>query len=83
VDVFVFWPLYPGKRTQYLLNRRLGGFLNRSGLNSEQNNDSSVFHAVAKSLRSRRRRADNIKMDLGETVLGGVDWMVWLRIGTS
>jgi hypothetical protein len=22
-------------------------------------------------------------MDLGETVLGGVDWMVWLRIGTS
>jgi hypothetical protein len=26
---------------------------------------------------------DNIKMDLGEIEWGGVDWMVWLRIGTS
>jgi hypothetical protein len=25
--------------------------------------------------RSTRRRADNIKMDLGKTVWGGVDWI--------
>jgi hypothetical protein len=26
---------------------------------------------------------DNIKMDLAEIGLDGVDWIVWFRIGTS
>jgi hypothetical protein len=25
---------------------------------------------------------DNIRMELGEIGCGGVDWIVWLRIGT-
>jgi hypothetical protein len=29
------------------------------------------------------RWVDNIKMDLAEMGLGGVDWTGWLRIGTS
>jgi hypothetical protein len=31
----------------------------------------------------RGRWADNIKMDLVEIGWGGVDWIGWLRIGTS
>jgi hypothetical protein len=31
--------------------------------------------------RPRRRWIDNIKMDLSEIASGGVDWLVWLRIG--
>jgi hypothetical protein len=33
--------------------------------------------------RPRRRREDNIKMDLGEIGFGDVDWIIWLRIGTG
>jgi hypothetical protein len=35
--------------------------------------------------RPRRRRVDNIKMDLREIGWDGVEWIVltWLRIGTS
>jgi hypothetical protein len=33
--------------------------------------------------RPRRRRAHNIKMDLGEIVWGGVDWFIWIRIRAS
>ena len=29
----------------------------------------------------KRRREDNIKMDLQEVGCGGVDWISWLRIG--
>jgi hypothetical protein len=32
--------------------------------------------------RPRRRRVDNIRMDLGEVGWGDVDGLVWLRIGT-
>jgi hypothetical protein len=31
----------------------------------------------------RRRWVDNIKMDLREIGWDGMDWMMWLRIGTS
>jgi hypothetical protein len=33
--------------------------------------------------RPKRRRIDNIKMDLLEVGLRVVDWIVWLRIGTG
>jgi hypothetical protein len=33
--------------------------------------------------RPRRRWVDNIEMDLGEIGWGGVDWIIWLRIGTN
>jgi hypothetical protein len=33
--------------------------------------------------RSRRRRADTIRMDLGEIGWGDVTGLVWFRIGTS
>jgi hypothetical protein len=33
--------------------------------------------------RPRHRCVDNIKIDLRETGWDGVDWLVWLRIGTS
>jgi hypothetical protein len=33
--------------------------------------------------RPRRSSEDNIKMDLREIVWGGMDWITWLRIGTS
>jgi hypothetical protein len=33
--------------------------------------------------RLRRRWMDNIKMDLLETGLNVVNWIVWLRIGTG
>jgi hypothetical protein len=33
--------------------------------------------------RPRCRGTDNIKMDLSEIGLGGVDRLVWLRTGTS
>jgi hypothetical protein len=33
--------------------------------------------------RPRHRWVDNIKMDLVEIGCGGVDWIAWLRIGTS
>jgi hypothetical protein len=33
--------------------------------------------------RLRRRWVGNIKMDLRETGWDGVDWIIWLRIGTS
>jgi hypothetical protein len=33
--------------------------------------------------RPKRRWVDNIKMDLREIGWEGVDWMQWLRIGTS
>ena len=33
--------------------------------------------------RSRHRWEDNIKMDLQEVECGGMDWMIWLRIGTG
>jgi hypothetical protein len=33
--------------------------------------------------RPGRRRQDNIRMDLREIGLGGMDWMIWLRIRTS
>jgi hypothetical protein len=32
--------------------------------------------------RPRRRWVHNIKMDLREIGLDGVDWLIWLRIGT-
>jgi hypothetical protein len=32
--------------------------------------------------RPRCRKEDNIKIDLGEVELEGVDWIIWLRIGT-
>ena len=31
----------------------------------------------------RRRQEDNIKMDLQEVGCDGMDWIMWLRIGTS
>jgi hypothetical protein len=31
----------------------------------------------------RRKWVNNIKMDLSETGWGGMDWLIWLRIGTS
>jgi hypothetical protein len=31
----------------------------------------------------RRRWMDNIRMDLGEIGWCDMDWMIWLRIGTS
>jgi hypothetical protein len=33
--------------------------------------------------RPRRRREDNIKMYLREIGWGGMDWIIWLRIGNS
>jgi hypothetical protein len=33
--------------------------------------------------RPRHRWEDNIKMDLGKTEFGDVDWKHWLRIGTG
>jgi hypothetical protein len=33
--------------------------------------------------RPRRRWVDNIKIDLREIGWDGVDWIDWLRIGTS
>jgi hypothetical protein len=33
--------------------------------------------------RPRRRRVDNIKMDLREIEWGGMDGLVWLRMGTG
>jgi hypothetical protein len=33
--------------------------------------------------RPRQRWEDNIKMDPREIVWDGVDWMMWLRLGTS
>jgi hypothetical protein len=33
--------------------------------------------------RPRRRWLDNIKMDLRKIGLCGMDWMIWLRIGTG
>jgi hypothetical protein len=35
--------------------------------------------------RPRRRREDNIRMDLREIGWGGMEWtgLIWLRIGTS
>jgi hypothetical protein len=33
--------------------------------------------------RPRRRCVVNIKMDLRDTKWGGMEWMIWLRIGTS
>jgi hypothetical protein len=33
--------------------------------------------------RPRCRWMDNIEMDLGEIGWGGIDWIDWLRIGTS
>jgi hypothetical protein len=32
--------------------------------------------------RPRRRCVDNIRMDLGEIESGGLDELVWLRLGT-
>jgi len=33
--------------------------------------------------RPRRKREDNIKMDLQEVRCGGMDWSRWLRVGTG
>ena len=33
--------------------------------------------------RPRRRWEDNIKMDLQKVRCGGMDWIIWLRIGTG
>jgi len=33
--------------------------------------------------RSRHRWEDNIKMDLHEVEWEGMDWLIWLRIGTG
>jgi hypothetical protein len=33
--------------------------------------------------RPRRRWVDNIKIDLREIGWYGIDWIIWLRIGTS
>jgi hypothetical protein len=33
--------------------------------------------------RPRRRRVNNIKMDLREIGWDGMNWMIWLRIETS
>jgi hypothetical protein len=33
--------------------------------------------------RARRRCVDNIKMDLRDIKLSGMDLMIWLRMGTS
>jgi hypothetical protein len=32
---------------------------------------------------TRRRWEDNIKMDLREILFGGMNWIIWLRIGTG
>jgi hypothetical protein len=34
-------------------------------------------------LRPRRRWVDNIKMDFKELGWDAMDWMIWLRVGTS
>jgi hypothetical protein len=33
--------------------------------------------------RPRHRWEDNIKMDLKEVGWGGMEWIIWLRIGTG
>ena len=34
-------------------------------------------------VRPRPRWEDNVKMDLQEVECGGMDWSIWLRIGTG
>jgi hypothetical protein len=33
--------------------------------------------------RPRRRKVENIKRDLGEIGWGGIEYIIWLRIGAS
>jgi hypothetical protein len=54
--------------------------------NGEKRNACRIFVGKPEGKRSlgrpRRRWEDNIKMDLRGIRWGGIDWLIWLRIGT-